>query len=77
MAAFGQGFGAPAAAAGAETQDIKVPGAPGSAASCNDGISALNFAPNNLLLASSWDAHLRVWNVQKQGNQVRILRLSR
>lgn len=53
-----------------EVQDVKVPGSPGTNATCGDGISSVSFAPNNLLLASSWDTYVRVWQVQKQGQQV-------
>lgn len=56
-----------------EVQDVKVAGEQGANASCGDGISSLSFAPDNKLLASSWDGHLRCWQVQKNGNQIQAM----
>jgi mRNA export factor len=50
----------------AEPQDFKVPGATAGGPTCNDGISSLAMSPN-LLLAGSWDNHIRCWQVNKQG----------
>ena len=71
--AFGQqaaasAFGQPTA--GAVAADYKVPGAQGAVATCSDGITSVNFSAQNLMLASSWDGHVRVWQVQKQGPQI-------
>ena len=57
-------------AAAQQLQDVKIPPhAAGMTGSCGDGISSLSFSQNNLLLASSWDSQLRVWQVAKQGQQ--------
>jgi len=63
---FGSPFGGGAAAAPTVVADAKVPGPAGAAGCFSDGITGVSMTAN-LLLGSSWDGHLRVWQVAKQG----------
>lgn len=60
-------FGAPAAATGGypnPNNDYTVP------TPINDGIADLAWSPTaNVLVAGSWDNHVRCWEVQQQGTQ--------
>ena len=69
MALFGGGntmFGQQAVV---EPQDIKLNNGPA------DGIACMAFSQNNLLAVGSWDSMVRVWQVQRAGNQIQSAEL--